>query len=208
MVFGALLLSAGEQHGQVKFGGLGVPGASVTVTQGAVTQTAITDQQGVYTFPDLADGTWNFQVEMLCFVPVKQDVSIAAGLPAPDWDLKLLPLSEIQAAAGPAMAPSGPAAPQQGPVTAQTRNAKGKRGEAAAASGQAGFQRTDVNASAAAGPPPPDSFAGQSATDLSQRASDGFLINGSQNNGASSPFAQSNAFGNNRRGGGLYIPAI
>ena len=34
----------------------------------------------------------------------------------------------------------------------------------------------------------------------SQRAADGLLINGSVNNGASSPFAQLQAFGNNRRG--------
>ncbi len=37
--------------------------------------------------------------------------------------------------------------------------------------------------------------------DLAQRAADGFLINGSVNNGAASPFAQAPAFGNNRFGG-------
>lgn len=37
--------------------------------------------------------------------------------------------------------------------------------------------------------------------DLSQRAADGFLINGSMVNGATTPFAQSFAFGNNRNGG-------
>jgi hypothetical protein len=39
-----------------------------------------------------------------------------------------------------------------------------------------------------------------SQEDLSQRAADGFLINGSINNGAASPFSQPFAFGNNRRG--------
>ena len=38
------------------------------------------------------------------------------------------------------------------------------------------------------------------ASAASQRAADGLLINGSVNNGASSPFAQLQAFGNNRRG--------
>src|SRR5207302_1362631 len=38
------------------------------------------------------------------------------------------------------------------------------------------------------------------AADLNQRAADGFLINGSSNNGASSPFGMMPAFGNNRRG--------
>lgn len=37
--------------------------------------------------------------------------------------------------------------------------------------------------------------------DLRQRAADGFLINGSLNNGAASPFAQAAAFGNTRAGG-------
>lgn len=37
--------------------------------------------------------------------------------------------------------------------------------------------------------------------DLSQRAADGFLINGSVNNGAASPFSQAAAFGNHRTGG-------
>ncbi len=35
---------------------------------------------------------------------------------------------------------------------------------------------------------------------MAQRAADGLLINGSQNNGASSPFALFPAFGNNRNG--------
>jgi hypothetical protein len=45
--------------------------------------------------------------------------------------------------------------------------------------------------------------------DLNQQASDGFLINGSVNNGAASPFAQLAAFGNNRNGAkGLYNGGI
>ena len=62
-----MLLPASEHHGVVKFGGLAVPGATVTATQGDKKQVAITDPRGVYTFADLADGVWNLQVEMLCF---------------------------------------------------------------------------------------------------------------------------------------------
>jgi len=48
-----------------------------------------------------------------------------------------------------------------------------------------------------------------SQDDLNQRAADGFLINGSANNGAASPFAQPAAFGNNRNGtNGLYNGGI
>ncbi|HWE51356.1 MAG TPA: carboxypeptidase regulatory-like domain-containing protein [Bryobacteraceae bacterium] len=206
VLLASLFLNAAEQHGQVKFGGLGVPGVTVMATRGDKTQTVITDQQGTYTFPDLADGSWTFQVEMLCFTPIKQDVSITTGLPAPDWDLKLIPLDQIEAAAGPA-APK-PAAIQMStnqpaPAAAQAKNAKAKKG-APTPPPQTSFRQTDVNASAAAAvaPPPPasDAFANQNPADLNQRASDGLLINGSQSNAASSPFSQSNAFGNNRRG--------
>ncbi len=211
LLISPFLLSAAEQHGQVKFGELGVPGATVTATQGDKTLSVITDQQGVYIFPDLPDGNWTFQVEMLCFTPIKQDVAITAGLPAPDWELKLLPLAEIQAAAGPA-APK-PAAiqitkqtPAAAPNATQAKNNAKPKKNAPTPPPQTAFQKTDVNASAPPASAPPaapaasEAFASQNAADLSQRASDGFLINGSQNNGASSPFSQNPAFGNNRRG--------
>ncbi len=94
-------LTAAEHKGQVKFGGLPVPGATVTATQGDRSLVAITDQQGNYSFADLPDGVWNFQVEMLGFGPIKQEVTITAGAGAPEWDLKMLPLDEIKASAAP-----------------------------------------------------------------------------------------------------------
>ena len=42
--------------------------------------------------------------------------------------------------------------------------------------------------------------ASQSSSELSQRASDGYLVNGSSVNGASSNFGLNPAIGNNRRG--------
>jgi hypothetical protein len=73
------------------------------------------------------------------------------------------------------------------------------------ASPQTGFQRAGVAApqtppsQQAAAPPADDPPADAAA------AADGFLINGSVNNGAASPFAQPAAFGNNRRRpGALY----
>jgi uncharacterized GH25 family protein len=58
-VFG---LAAAGHHGEVKFGGLPVPGATVTATKGDQRFVAVTDQQGAYSFPDLADGVWTIQV--------------------------------------------------------------------------------------------------------------------------------------------------
>src|SRR5437870_5133144 len=61
-------LPAAEHHGMVKFGGLPVPGASITATQNGRKLWTITDPQGVYSFLDLADGTWIIQVEMQLFL--------------------------------------------------------------------------------------------------------------------------------------------
>ena len=66
-------LPASEHHGLVKFGGLPVPGATVTAKQGEKSFTAITDQQGAYAFPDLADGVWTVQIEMLVFSTITRD---------------------------------------------------------------------------------------------------------------------------------------
>src|ERR1022692_3187263 len=206
------VLMAAEHHGQVKFSGLPVPGATVTATKGDKKFAALTDQQGSYSFRDLPDGAWTMQVEMLCFSPIKQEVAIAPGAPASEWELKLLPLDEIKAAAGPA--PAKPAVTEQ-PVVAQTgaataskpdKKAKTKRGAAPPQTAQGGFQRTDVNASSSnavadAGKAGDDTNGTTSPGDLTQSASNAFSINGSVNNGAASPFSQSQAFGNNRRPG-------
>ena len=223
-------LEAAEHHGQVRFGGLPVPGATVTATQGEKRVVAVTDQQGAYSFPDLAEGIWTIQVEMLCFETIKQDVGVAPNAPSPVWELKLMPFDQIKASApgsspttlsattAPApsaetSAASPPAAAQQAaptPSIAQAPQAvngrkpaappkKGKNAATTAnATPQTGFQRTGVNASADAAKPSENAAAPAVAD--AQGATEGFLINGSQNNGAASPFAQSPAFGNNRRG--------
>jgi hypothetical protein len=232
-------ITAAEQKGEVRFGGLPVPGATVTATQGDRTLVAVTDAMGNYSFPDLPDGDWHFQIEMLGFTPIKEDVKIVPGAISPVWDLKMLSFDEIKATAAPppppparislsqsqsetpqpaAAAGSQNAAPQN---TAKNAS-KNKKGAAAAAPAnqQNSFQRTAVNANPNAAPaasqsaaaeavPANSPFANQSASDLSQRASDGLLINGTVNNGASSPFAQAARFGNNVRGpGSLYNGSI
>jgi len=154
-------LAAADYRGQVTFGGLPVPGVTVTATQGDKKASAITDLQGVYDLRDLADGNWTIEVRMLGFAAEKQE----AAPPAAKWELKLLPLDEIKAEIQASVVPTpSPATPEQ--------NAPPKQATAPAASDE----------------------------DLSQRAADGFLINGSSQNGAASPFAQMAAFGNNRNG--------
>jgi len=208
----AAVLSASEHHGLVKFGGLPVPGATVTVSQGDKNQAAVTDPSGAYAFPDLSDGTWTLQVEMPGFAPIKQDVGIAPGAPSPEWELKMLPLSEIKTTAAPPSAPAAPqpatisittAAPSPAAAAARPKNNKKNPGPVGPTNTQTAFQRAEVNAAgapAAGGAATASDAASSQSSELSQRAADGLLINGTQNNGASSPFAINPAFGNGRRG--------
>ncbi len=225
------LLTAAQHRGLVKFGGLPVPGATVTATQGDKHFSAVTDAEGVYSFADLADGTWTIRVEMLCFEPLEREVAVAPGAPAPEWELKLLPFDQIKASAPPPPPPSTPPAAAPGTATSSAAepaktetasaarpaasNGKSKKGAKLpkgvpppqAANSASGFQRAEANASGnGAKAAEANGNANESAGEMNAAAAnDGFLINGSVNNGASTPFAQSAAFGNNRRGrGSLY----
>src|SRR5215469_15668617 len=90
-------LKAAEHHGQVKFGGLPVPGATVTASQGDKKLVAVTDADGSYSFPDLPDGAWTLEVQMQGFGSAKRDMNLAAGSSIPDSELKMLPLEEMHA---------------------------------------------------------------------------------------------------------------
>ena len=165
----AFNLFASEQRGLVTFGGLPVPGATVIATEGDKKFTAVTDPDGAYVFPSLADGVWTIQVDMLGFSPLKSDITVGSQTKPATWELKMLRLDQIHAEAEPVAPPqpaaaNTPAEPEKPAATAKAKETEPARDE------------------------------------LEQRAADGVLINGSQNNGASSPFALFPAFGNNRNG--------
>jgi hypothetical protein len=210
--------------GKVTFNGLPVPGAIVTATQGDKKQVAITDQQGAYAFGDIADGSWTFQVEMSGFATQTQDVTVAAGTAAPTWELKLMTLAEITHGAPPVKAESEPAAPAASATSDAAAAAVSSTGTSTTASTGAATGNSSASSTAkssaprpaansANSPPPPaaaqaqpaDSNTGsnEASSDLQQSAATGLVVNGSVNNGAASPFAQTAAFGNNRRGAGL-----
>ncbi len=201
------LAMASEYHGQVTFGGLPVPGTSVTVTatQGGKTAVAITDTQGVFDFPDLADGTWDLDIEMTGFAPVKQQVTVAPNAPAAKFELKLLSLAEIRAQArtvveaAPVAAANTESAAQSSAAPAAGNAASPKGNAAAAKTKTAGAQQAGSAASSAASAAAPAEAPAQDAT--AAQANDGFLINGSVNNAATSQFSLSPAFGNTRAGG-------
>ena len=109
---GLALAMVSEYHGQVTFGGLPLPGSTVTVTatQGDKTAVAITDSQGFYSFPDLADGKWTIAIEMTGFAPVKQEVTVAPNAAAGAFEMKLLSLEQMRASAKPVKEEGAPAA--------------------------------------------------------------------------------------------------
>ena len=172
----ATMAAASEYRGTVTFNGLPVPGATVTATLGTTTLSAVTDGNGFFSFADLKDGSWAIEVQKLFFTSAKQEVVIAPNLPPAAWELKMMPLNQIRTQAT-AQTPA-PAAVGAAP---QEKSEKPKDQKAASAEAPKSQEESD------------------------QRASDGLLINGSQNNAASSPFSLSQAFGNTRSGGrGLY----
>src|SRR4051812_49086228 len=67
--------ASAETRGQVAFGGVPVPGATVTASQGEKKFVAITDLIGMYVLPDLTEGTWTIEIEMLGFAKVSGDPS-------------------------------------------------------------------------------------------------------------------------------------
>jgi hypothetical protein len=189
------------------FAGVPVPGATVTLTQGDKTFVTLTDEMGNYVFPDLTGGPFPIEIEMQGFAKLKGDTSTTM------WELKMLTIEEIHAEVAhneppPAEEPAGSGATPAPATNGKAANSKNSKVPATSRAQQSGFASTQVNASANGNAQPGNAqpqqassaFANASQEELNQRAADGLLINGTVNNGASSPFAQANGFGNNRRG--------
>lgn len=171
------LAVASEYHGQITFGGLPVPGATVTATQGTKKLATVSDQGGLYNFPDLQDGPWKIEIEMQCFSTIDAEVTIAPNMPAAKWELMLLPVDQIMARSKLTKLP---------PIPLPASNA--------AANKPAVNNAPDI-------PKPQE--------DASQQPSDGFLVNGSTNNAATSKFSLDQAFGNRRSNSkGLYTGGL
>lgn len=186
--FGACLMvsriaMASEYHGRVTFGGLPVPGATVTATQGSQKIVVVSDQQGLYSFADLADGAWKIEVEMQCFSPMEQTVTVASNMPAGTWELKLLSLDQIMTEAKKVKIETKPV------LSASTDGTPAK----------SDAPKPNDNSAAERQRPPEDT----------PSPSDGLLVNGSVNNAATSQFSLAPAFGNNRTGKkGLYTGGL
>ena len=73
-------------YGQVVFGGVAVPGATVTATQGDMRLTTSTDAQGIFRIADIADGTWTIEIEMRGFATLTREVTIGPDAQPVMWE--------------------------------------------------------------------------------------------------------------------------
>ncbi len=159
-----------------------MPGATITAIQGTKNFVVISNQDGSYSFADLPDGTWKIKIAMTDFATIEQVVTVSPGMPVIKWELKLLPMPQIIAHAKVMKA---------GAITSVT-----------AAAPQAQAKPQTSKASPTVEMPKP-------SQESSQQAADGFLVNGSVNNAATSQFTLAQAFGNTRKGvGGLYTGGL
>jgi trimeric autotransporter adhesin len=167
--------TAAEYHGLVSYGGLPVPGATVTVTQDGKKFVTVTDTQGLYSFPALANGPAGLVVEMTGFSPIKQDVVIGTDATG-KWELQLMSLDAIRTALKPTISAD---------ITVVQARSEAKK-TADAPKPVAGQTPVAV------------------PEETAQRAADGLLVNGSVNNAATSQFTLAQRFGNTASGKSLY----
>ncbi len=177
-------LAGAQYRGSVTSAGLPIPGAVVTATQGDRKVVTSTGENGVYTFPDLGQGTWTVEVEAFGFAKTTRTVTLPAQT-ATSWELKLAVEAPPQVAAQPAGAK--PVAAAKLPETAKpAQAAQGQR-----PGGRAAFQRLGVNQTAQtealthlASQTGPEM---QQSPDLAQNANESFLVNGSLSRGLQAP---------------------
>jgi len=102
---------ASEHKGQVRAGEVPIPGAVVLAKQGDKVFRAVTDSAGSYAFPDLADGSWTLRVEMAGFETAQLNVAASRDAEIVQWNLKMLPMSEMTETATPGFSASSVSAP-------------------------------------------------------------------------------------------------
>ncbi len=166
----AAYATAADHTGTVSVAGVPVPGATVTATQSDQRVVTLTDERGVFLFMGLAEGTWTIDVTMLGFAPARVEVASATATSPVTIALTVRPFAELVAMGATVRADTILPSP-----------------------GSAGVADVSPSATNDAAPVPQND-----ASELARQAADGLLVNGSVNNGASSPFAQAAAFGNNR----------
>lgn len=163
---------AAEYHGQVRYRGVPVPGATVTLTQGSTAVATVTDSQGLYEFPNVPEGSWKISIDLRGFTTLHGSVMIGAANPQGEWTLQMLDLKDLLSMA------------QAAPPAAASLKTRDKQETQSANGGKSDEPMPQ--------PPQP--------TDDEERAASGLLINGSESNAATSQYSLSPAIGNHRPG--------
>jgi trimeric autotransporter adhesin len=195
-------LWAVQQSGSVRSGGLAIPGATVTATQGEQKIVTTTDDAGQYTFNNLPAGQWTLQVEIFGFTPAHREVSIDDKPSTIDWTLDLKPLStqqpisEIQHPTPVVPNNQPPTSNIQHPTSVPTRARSGRPAQAPAGGrqGSGGFQNLSLNDTAegqAMATADGSRAADTGAPEAAGNANEAFLVNGSLSSGLDAPGQQS-----------------
>jgi hypothetical protein len=172
-VLAAQTLWAAEYHGRVRYGGVPVPGATVTLMQGSTELTTVTDSQGLYEFPRIDEGSWKISIQLRGFTPVNSVVTVGATNEQAEWTFQMLDLKHLLSMAQTELATTTPLKPREKKQPRQS--AKDEKPEEPV-------------------PQPPQ------PSDDEERAANGLLINGTESNAATSQYSLSPAIGNHRPG--------
>lgn len=167
-----VVAQASEHHGQVTFNSLPVPGAVITVTRGSQRLSTVSGADGSYAFPDLTDGAWRIEIQKSLFAPIQQSLTITPNMPGIRWELKMLPLAQV-------LAKSKIVAPSQIGMMAAAEPTKVEGAPSKAVSSHPEPARAESEPAA---------------------SNDGFLVNGTVSNAATSRFTLPQGFGNTRKG--------
>jgi hypothetical protein len=207
-LFFPLLLTpmwAVQQGGTVRSGGLAIPGATVTATQGEQKIVTTTDDSGQYTFNNLPAGAWTLQVDIFGFTPARREITVDDKPSTIEWTLDLKPLSgpePVSKNVAPSTAPATTAgttpspAPTAKPSPPEPSRASAGRPSQRQRGGQpnsGGFQNLSLNdtAEGQAMAAADGSRAADTGTpEAAGNATEAFLVNGSLSSGLDAPGQQ------------------
>lgn len=161
---------AADVQGLVTYRGQPVPGVSVTATRAPVSVSTLTNVDGVFRFAGLDQGRWMLNIEMRGFAPIHADIAIASAVPPFRFTLTMLNLKQVLSGLQPVQQAQSVAIEAPDPI-APVREDRDPFSDTA--------QQTP-------------------STELDDLAADGLLVNGSQNNAATSIYSLAPAFGNRR----------
>jgi hypothetical protein len=183
---GAAGVLAADLSGRVVFGDQPIPGATITASKNDTQVSTTSDENGAFSLTGLEDGTWTIAIAMPAFDALSREVTLPSNAAPDTWALTMQSLADlVRAQPRVEMMPLTTSVPARAVVTPASPSAS--------------------TSSPSSAPDAPAATLDVPAVD----AADGLVINGSVNNGAASPIAQSPAFGNNRRRGrSLYTGGV